>query len=176
MGSIYSGNMSVPLYAYDERQCDPKKCTVRKMIRFGLVRELRSLRRIPHGAIVLDPFAEKAISREDSGRAASHGIVVMDLSWRNIDSFPGTRSDVAHRALPLLFAANPVNWGKPQRLTSAEAIAAALYILGFKDESRRILEKFAWGDQFLILNHEPLERYSLAGTSREVVEIQEDYL
>jgi pre-rRNA-processing protein TSR3 len=167
---------SPTLYVYDEGQCDPKKCTAKKMLRFDLAREIRSLREIPHGAVVLNPYATKAISHEDSERAMEHGLVVMDLSWRNIDHFPKMRADVAQRALPLLFAANPVNWGKPQKLTSAEAVAAALFIMGFDSEARHVLEKFGFGEQFLLLNREPLQRYSLAETSAEVVTIQEDYL
>lgn len=164
------------LFVYDEKQCDPKKCTARKMLKFGLANELRSLKKIPHGAIALNPFAKKAISGEDAERAIQHGIVVMDLSWKNIEEFPKMRGDIAQRALPLLFAANPVNWGKPQKLTSAEAMGAALYIMGFKDEAESIFEKFSWGEQFLILNKEPLERYAQAETSIGVVAIQEDYL
>jgi len=160
---------------YDQRQCDPKKCTARKMVRLGLGKEIRSLRQVPRGALVLNPLAERAISREDAGTAARRGIVVMDLSWKNIDRFPLIR-EAEERALPLLFAANPVNWGKPQRLTSAEAVAAALLIMGFRDQAEQLLSKFAWGEQFLVLNREPLERYSEAETSAEVVRIQEDYL
>lgn len=167
---------SPKLFVYDEKQCDPKKCTARKMVKLGLVIELRSLKHIPFGAIVLNPFAEKAISREDHDRAEAHGVVVMDLSWKNIEEFPKLSSKVAERALPLLFAANPVNWGKPQKLTSAEALGAALYIMGFKDEAREVLKRFKWGEQFLTLNREPLDRYSSANTSAEVVAIQEDYL
>lgn len=166
----------VPLFVYDERHCDPKKCTARKMIRLHLAREVRSIKSLPYGALVLNPMARKAISREDSRRALDHGIVVMDLSWNRIESFPKLRNDLEQRALPLLFAANPVNWGRPQKLTSAEAVAAALFIMGFKEEAEHILDKFSWGRQFLSLNREPLERYASATTSLEVVEIQRDYL
>ena len=168
--------MSVPLFAYDEGHCDPKKCTARKMIRLGLVKELRSVRALPYGALVLNPTAEKAISREDVPMAVKHGLVVMDLSWNRIDSFPKLRNDLEQRALPLLFAANPVNWGKPQRLTSVEAMAAALFIMGFREEAEHLLGKFSWGEQFLRLNMEPLERYAAAETSAEVVRVQADYL
>ena len=65
--------MAVRLYIYDEKQCDPKKCTGRKLVRFNLAQEISSLRRIPHGAIVLTPWAEKAVSREDAARAAARG-------------------------------------------------------------------------------------------------------
>jgi len=51
---------------YDERQCDPKRCTARKMLRFRLVEEVPSIRRIPYGVVALIPGAEKAVSREDA--------------------------------------------------------------------------------------------------------------
>jgi pre-rRNA-processing protein TSR3 len=165
----------IKLYVYDERDCDPKKCTSRKMVKFHLVDELPNLRSVPYGVIVLDPFAQKAVSREDLDAAQAHGILVMDLSWENIDGFPKVRKDAVHRALPYLLAANPVNWGKPMRLTSAEAIAATLYILGEKEQAHSVMSKFTWGEQFFVLNLEPLERYADAKTSQEVVGIQWDY-
>jgi len=166
----------IPLFVYDERDCDPKKCTARKMVKFKLVNEVASFRSIPYGSIVLTPFAEKAISREDKDRAHKHGIVVLDLSWRNIDNLPEFPNHLAQRALPYLLAANPVNWGKPMKLSSVEALAASLFILGEKKHAEDILSKFTWGMNFIDLNKEPLERYSKAKTSAEVVEIQREYV
>ena len=165
----------IKLFVYDERDCDPKKCTSRKMVKFKVVQEVPNVKSIPYGVLVLDPFAQKAVSHEDLDQARAHGILVMDLSWENIDSFPKLRKDAVRRALPYLLAANPVNWGKPMRLTSAEAVAATLYILGEKEQAQTVLSKFNWGEQFIKLNLEPLERYSAARTSQEVVAIQWDY-
>ena len=47
-----------------------------------------------------------------------------------------------HRVLPLLLAANPVNYGKPFKMNTAEAMAATLYIAGFKEQAARLLEPF----------------------------------
>lgn len=168
--------MAVRLYIYDEKQCDPKKCTGRKLVRFNLAQEISSLRRIPHGAIVLTPWAEKAVSREDAARAAARGIVALDLSWKNIDTLPRKMKGVAERSLPFLVAANPVNWGRPCKLTSAEALAASLYIMGFKEQAHKTMSKFTWGEELFRVNREPLKLYSEAQTSAEVVAIQSEYL
>ncbi len=169
-------SVDVRIYVYDEDQCDPKKCTGKKMVRFKLAYQIPSLRRVPHGTVVLTPYSEKSISREDANGASVHGLLVMDLSWNGITSFPKLRPDMRQRALPYLLAANPVNWGKPFTLSSAEAVAASLYIMGFKEQAKTVLSKFSWGEQFFNLNKEPLERYSDASTSAEVVSIQMEYV
>jgi pre-rRNA-processing protein TSR3 len=69
----------IPLYVYDEHDCDPKKCTSRKMVKFKLVQELKGFRSLPYGSIVLTPFSEKALSPEDKAIGHQHGIVVRDL-------------------------------------------------------------------------------------------------
>ncbi len=91
--------------------------------------------------------------------------------------FPALQSRrMVHRALPFLLAANAVNFGRPFKLSTVEAFAAALYILGEKEQAALILNKFKWGPIFLELNREPLERYSKSRDSTEVVRIQGEYL
>jgi len=132
-------------------------------------------RQLPHSAIFLDPFAEQALSPADD---PSKGVIVLDCSWEEVERvFPTLqRLNLKHRALPFLVAANPVNYGKPFKLSTVEAFAATLYILGEKEQAALILNKFKWGHTFLELNHEPLEEYSNAKDSTEVVRIQEEYL
>lgn len=164
----------IPVLVYDECQCDPRKCTAKRMLRFGLAREVRSLKRVPRGCIVLDPYAEQALSPADAHAAEHRGLLVMDLSWRNIEDFPEL-PNAKHRGLPFLVAANPVHYGRPMELNSAEAVAAALYIMGETEQATSLLSKFSWGEGFLTLNREPLDRYSRAVDSAEVVRIQSEY-
>lgn len=168
---------SIALSAYHMHQCDPKKCTAKKLARFGLVELHDSIKKLPSGAILLDPTAERAFSPADEEKAQK-GIVVLDCSWEEVERvFPSLRKKrMLHRALPFLLAANPVNYGKPFKLSSVEAFAAALYILGQKEQAERILSKFSWGLGFLELNRAPLEEYSRARNSAEVIEIQEGYM
>ena len=81
-----------------------------------------------------------------------------------------------HRALPFMVATNPVNYGKPCTLSTSEAVAATLYITGFKDQAKDIMDTFKWGHTFIELNYELLEAYSNAKNSLEVVDIQNDFL
>lgn len=80
------------------------------------------------------------------------------------------------RLLPFLVAANPVNYGRPMRLTCAEALAGGLYIAGFQEEGRFILQTFAWGDAFWALNDHLLTQYAACADSAAVVTVQNDYL
>ncbi len=164
----------IPLHFYHADQCDPKKCTGKKLARFNLALLHKNPGTLPRAAIFLDPFAPQALSPADDARK---GIVVLDCSWEEVERvFPFLQKlMMKHRALPYLLAANAVNFGKPFKLSSVEAFAAALYILGEKEQAALILNKFKWGPVFLDLNREPLDRYSQAKDSTEVVTIQSDY-
>jgi pre-rRNA-processing protein TSR3 len=165
----------IPLDIYHASQCDPKKCTGKKLARFNLANLYNNPRKLPSDAILLDPFAAQALSPADD---AVNGVVALDCSWEEVEHiFPILQKlRLKHRALPFLLAANPVNYGKPFKLSTVEAFAAALYIIGEKEQAGLILNKFKWGKTFLELNREPLERYSKAKDSTQVVRIQWDYL
>ncbi len=164
----------IPVIVYDKNQCDPKKCTAKRMLKFGLAKEAKTLRNIPSGSIVLSPFAEKALSPADL-KYAHNGLVVMDLTWTNIDEFPKL-SRTQDRALPYLLASNPINWGRPMELNSAEAVLASLLILGQKEQADSFMGRFNWAPEFVRLNGELLEAYSRASDSAEVVSIQNEYI
>ncbi|QYZ79405.1 DUF367 family protein [Methanofollis formosanus] len=162
----------IRLYAFRDNSCDPRKCTVKRMEKWDQVKVVDSLDRIPRTSLILDPTAEQALSPADRGIPS---ITALDCSWEVLETWTIKRWPT-RRALPYLVAANPVNFGRPLRLTSVEAFAAALYILGEEEQARQVLSKFNWGLHFLELNAEPLGEYAAAKNSAEVVEIQGYYL
>lgn len=165
----------IRVFALIEGEDDPKKCTAKKMVRLGQARQVEDAKRIPAGAIVLNPLAEQAISRADRSRAERSGVVVLDCSWKKLVKFPSIRNDLRHRALPYMIAANPVNYGHPCMLSSVEAVAAALWILGDAERAREIMSKYGWGESFVSLNGSLLDEYASAADSSHVVEIQKSY-
>ncbi|MEM4257586.1 MAG: DUF367 family protein [Candidatus Thermoplasmatota archaeon] len=170
-------NQPFRLIVYHADEDDPKKCTAKKLSRFGYVTLEKTMAGIPRKAVVLNPFAQKCFSAEDRLAAARHGLVAVDCSWKHVeDTFSILDVRCTSRALPFLLAANPVNYGKPFQLSTVEAFAAAAYILGDVDLSRLLLSLYKWGPQFLVLNHELLEGYRRAKTSAEIVQLMKSYL
>jgi pre-rRNA-processing protein TSR3 len=162
----------VNLHVRYEGDDDPDKCTARKLARFDLTELHRTDRATPYG-VVLNPHAEQALSPAD--REVTDRLVALDCSW---ESAREAQFSIAgeHRALPFLVAANPVNYGKPFQLTTVEALAAGLTILGEREQAEEILAKFRWGETFLEMNEEPLRRYAACADSTDIVEIQQEYL
>lgn len=180
------------LHVRYEGDDDPEKCTARKLSRHDRVTLHRTDRETPYG-VVLNPHAERALSPADapdtadpSATAEDHEaaadasadagtLVALDCSWESAGearfSLPGE-----HRALPYLVAANPVNFGNPFQLTTVEALAAGLWILGDRDHAEELLATFTWGETFAELNEEPLTRYANCTDSSEVVTVQQAYL
>jgi len=162
----------IPLVAYRDNTCDPRKCTVKKLEKAGLIRVVKTLSRIPRNTLLLDPTAEQALSPADR---MVKSITVLDCSWDVVHT-GAVRSWRIRRALPFLVAANPVNFGRPCVLSSVEALAAALFILGEEQQARDILAKISWGIRFLEVNAEPLSLYATAKDSAEVVKFQSLFL
>ncbi|MCU4800663.1 DUF367 family protein [Halobacteria archaeon HArc-gm2] len=166
------------LHVRYEGDDDPKKCSARKLARFDLAELHEATRSTPPG-IVLNPFADQALSPADApgpGDGKRHDrLVALDCSWETAQREAFDLEGI-HRSLPFLVAANPVNYGTAFQLNTVEAFAGALCILGERDHAEEILSKFTWGHTFLELNEEPLRRYAECADSSEVVAVQDDYL
>jgi len=161
---------------YHAKQCDPKKCTTLKMKRNKVVEVVYRIKFLPHRAVILNPFSKIALSPADRERSESDGLAAIDCSWVHADDMFEILRRGASRCLPYLVASNPVNYGVPTKLTTVEALAAALYIMGFKDRAEEILSIFKWGPNFLRLNQRFLESYSQAEDSCSVVRLQEGFI
>jgi pre-rRNA-processing protein TSR3 len=148
------------LLVLDLEQDDPQKCTGKRMIRMG--RAERTLR--PRG-LSLNPTSLKIIEPEDTNRFSE--ITVIDSSWNKSDDMFFSKFRQHSRRLPLLLAGNPINYGKPYKLSSIEAAAAALFIMGEREQAIDLLSLVKWGHTFLELNLELLESYSKSQDLKE---------
>jgi len=163
------------LAMWDFKHCDPKRCTGRKLERMHLLRSLKPYHKF-HG-LVLSPMAQKSVSPEDRALVQSKGICVVDCSWNRVEEVNFARLHNGNeRLLPYLLAANPVNYGKPCKLTCVEALAATLFLCGLEPSARQILGKFGWGDSFWSLNEDLLEAYRSCRTAQDVIAAQQALL
>ncbi|MFA5398525.1 MAG: DUF367 family protein [Methanomicrobiales archaeon] len=162
----------IPLFAYRDNSCDPRRCSVKKLERRGCVQVFSRVEKIPRSSLILDPKAPQALS---PGDRSPKSLTVLDCSWEVFEEIQVSRWPL-RRALPFLVAANPGHFGRPFMLNSVEAFAAALAILGEKEQAEEILSAFSWGMRFLEVNHDPLTEYACAKDSAEVVEIQSCYI
>ena len=157
------------------KQDDPRKCTAAKLAKLGFATPLFRARQIPKKALVLDPFASNTLLPKDRALAEQHGMVAIDCSWERIEGAFTNRFPGNSRQLPTLLASNPVNYAKMGKLSSVEALAAALYVLGFKRKATRLLDSFKWGSTFLTLNREPLESYASVKSFDDMTKAQSQF-
>jgi len=151
-------------------QDDPKKCTAAKMVKFGLA---KNIKKIGSKGLVLDPFSEKTLLAKD--RFIVNSIIGIDCSWNLADHAFSKKFNGVKRKLPPLFAGNPVNYSKLNKLTTAEALSGSLFILGFKEQSLELLNKFKWGHTFYDLNQNLLNDYSKAENEEQIQTVLNDY-
>tara|TARA_B110000438_G_C15517544_1_gene522674 strand:- start:76 stop:624 length:549 start_codon:yes stop_codon:yes gene_type:complete len=170
----------IPVHAIWLAQDDPKKNTAVRLSRRGDLKLHEKFNQLPRRGIILEPLCGKVLGPEDHELLLNQGgaLVGLDCSWAHIENSVSEvmrKTKLQGRMLPLLLAANPVNWGKPGKMTTAEALAASLYLIGKEEQARKLLGAFRWGEQFFILNKEPLDAYRDAKTSSELVDLQFEF-
>lgn len=163
------------LRMWDFEQCDPKRCTGARLARRGVFTRM-PLKQNFRG-IVLSPQGQVSVSPSDASILDHSGLSVIDCSWARLSEIPFRQMQSGHhRLLPFLVAANTVNYGRPSKLSCAEAAAATLYICGRKEAAIAIMDEFSWGNEFLRLNQEVLDLYASCANADEVVEKQNEWL
>lgn len=166
----------VRIVVYHAGQCDPRKCTALKLKRHGLIRIVHQIKFLPKRAVILNPLSEIAFSPADRRRIEDFGLAALDFSWEHAEQTLLKTVRGTSRCLPYLIAGNPVNFAIPTKLSTVEALSAALHIAGFKPEAAELLSIFKWGHTFIELNKERLESYANANDSTEIVELQRRFL
>jgi len=142
----------VKLYVYHASQCDPKKCTALKLLRLGLAKRIDRLSHISRSSIVLDPFSNMVLTKDDQNNVIRYGLVAVDCSWENAGEIFKFRIRGRKRRLREMLAGNPINYGVWNKLSTVEAFAGALIECGEHEQADELLSKFGWGKNFLELN------------------------
>jgi pre-rRNA-processing protein TSR3 len=161
-----------PVYVKELGQDDPRKCTARKMVQLSLAKSVSPRFHAPEDTLVLNPFAPQVLSPVDRD---SRGILDLDCSWKRADEASFGRLGGRPRRIPILLAANPTNYARPGILSSVEAVAATLHVLGDVQRASRYLGIYKWGETFRTLNAEPLEEYRKAQSEQRVREIEREF-
>ncbi|CAD7963833.1 unnamed protein product [Amoebophrya sp. A25] len=169
--------LSVPVCMFEYRQNDPKADTGMKLCRLGIAKCLRSPK-TPFLGILLSTETDIVASPEDAALVEKHGVGGINCSWNQLDKvgFKQLGKTRNHRTLPFLLAANSTNYGRPCKLSTAEAIAALLYLTGQRRDAKKVLSVFKWGSHFWELNAEFFSAYRQCGTSAEIRAAQQSIL
>lgn len=172
-----SGRSKPPFKAacWDLGHCDPKRCSGKKLMRAGLMRDLHLGQR--HSGVIITPNGKHTISPADKDLLDTYGAAVVECSWARTGEVQWNKvGGKCERLLPYLVAANTVNYGKPWRLNCAEALAAAFAICGHLDWAEMVLEPFSYGKAFLKINAQLLRRYAACEDEDAVKRAQEEWM
>ncbi|KAK2975220.1 hypothetical protein RJ640_008997 [Escallonia rubra] len=156
----------IQLAMWDFGQCDVKRCTGRKLLRFGLLKELRVGNGF--GGIVLSPAGRQCVSKGDYSLMNRKGLAVVDCSWARLDDVPFTKLRCA----------------APQRRSSKDPSEkhekkAAVERRKYKkqDKKKEEEDRVLRGLIFVFLGYkELLKAYSECENSAEIISVQNDWL
>ena len=160
---------------WDLEHCDQKRCSGKRLMRLGLMRELHVGQKF--AGVVISPNSKKLLSAGDKELLEQYGAAVVECSWKRVDEVPFSRiGGKCERLLPYLLPANPTNYGRPWRLNCVEALAACFFICGRQEWAEEILSTFSYGEAFLKINETVLRRYAACTNEEEVKAAQDAWL
>ena len=160
---------------WDLNHCDPKRCSGKKLIRLGLMRDLHVGQR--HNGVIITPNGKHTLSPADRELMDQYGAAVVECSWARTGEVQWSKvGGRCERLLPYLVAANTVNYGKPYRLNCVEALAASFYICGHPDWAEHVLRPFNYGESFLAINHKLLRRYAACADEAEIKKTEAEWI
>jgi pre-rRNA-processing protein TSR3 len=163
----------IGVFALEMGQDDPTKCTARKMINMDLAKGVGRKFHASDKIIVLNPYAHRVLSPPD--KRVAKAVLAVDCSWNQAQEVFFRKLGGKHRRLPTLLAANPTNYSRAGMLSSVEAVAATMYILGESERADMYLALYKWGPNFKVLNAEPLQAYAKARTEGRVLKAEREY-
>jgi rRNA small subunit aminocarboxypropyltransferase len=160
---------------WDLGHCDPKRCSGKKLMKMGLMRDLHIGQK--HSGVIISPNAKQTISPADRELMEQYGAAVVECSWARVKEVPWTRiGGKCERLLPYLVAANSVNYGKPWRLNCVEALGAAFYICGHPEWAEEVLSHFSYGQTFLDINSSILKRYAACTDEADIMKTEKAWM
>ncbi|EGX96610.1 RLI and DUF367 domain protein [Cordyceps militaris CM01] len=174
-GSARRAKPAFKAACWDLGHCDPKRCSGKKLMRLGLMRDLHLGQR--HSGVIITPNGKQVVAPDDAPLLDQHGAAVVECSWARTQEVPWAKvGGRCERLLPYLVAANTVNYGKPWRLNCVEALAAAFYICGHADWAAQILAPFSYGQAFLDINETLLDKYAACSDAPSVKKAEEEWM
>lgn len=160
---------------WDLGHCDPKRCSGKRLMKLGLMRELHVGQR--HPGVIISPNGKKVLSPADTPIVEQFGAAVVECSWARVNEVQWSKvGGKCERLLPYLVAANTVNYGKPWRLNCAEALAACFAICGHLDWAEQVLEPFGYGSAFIEINSSLFKRYAACKDEVAVKKVEESWM
>ncbi|OTA65799.1 DUF367-domain-containing protein [Hypoxylon sp. EC38] len=160
---------------WDLNHCDPKRCSGKKLIRLGLMRDLHLGQR--HNGVIITPNGKHKLSPADKELMEQYGAAVVECSWARTNEVQWNKvGGKCERLLPYLVAANTVNYGKPLRLNCVEALAAAFYICGHSDWAEEVLKPFNYGESFLAINSKLLKKYAACADEEAIIKTEQEWM
>ncbi|KAL7620084.1 ribosome biogenesis protein tsr3 [Parahypoxylon ruwenzoriense] len=160
---------------WDLNHCDPKRCSGKKLIRLGFMRDLHLGQR--HNGVIITPNGKHKLSPADKELMEQYGAAVVECSWARTKEVQWNKvGGKCERLLPYLVAANTVNYGKPLRLNCVEALAAAFYICGHPEWAEDVLRPFNYGESFLAINSKLLKKYAACADEEAIMKTENEWM
>jgi pre-rRNA-processing protein TSR3 len=160
---------------WDLGHCDPKRCSGKRLMKLGLMRELHLGQR--HSGVIITPNGKQTLSPADRPLLEQYGAAVVECSWARTKEVQWSKvGGKCERLLPYLVAANTVNYGKPWRLNCVEALAAAFAICGHLDWAAQVLKPFSYGKAFLEINSSLLKKYAACEDEAGVKTAEQEWM